>query len=516
MMEYKTIRLILGDQLNIHHSWFRNIDHSTLYLLIEIKQETDYVVHHIQKVCAFFAAMKEFAQALTQQGHHVLYLTLDETEQYKNLVQLIEFYIKETKAEKFEYQEPDEYRLDNQIKAYSFPCSIACIDSEHFLLSRQEINEQFTADKHTVMEHFYRRMRKRFNILMEVDKPIGMKWNFDKNNRKKLKSIDIQNLPQPLCFSNDVSEIVQRLNRHRIKTIGDEQSVLLWPINRQQALTLLNHFCQVCLPFFGQFQDAMTHTSPSTKWSLYHSRLSFCLNCKLISPLEVMNIAISHFEQKNNNIDIAQIEGFIRQILGWREYIRAIYWVNMPKYKDKNALNSSRPLPQFFWNGDTKMRCQREAIQQSLSFAYAHHIQRLMVTGNFCLLAEIDPSEVDNWYLGIYIDAIEWVELPNTRGMALFADGGIVGTKPYCASGSYINKMSDYCKHCKYDIKLRHGENSCPLNSLYWHFMNKHDLLLAKNPRTRMILRTWDNMDDKQKQAILDTAQYYLANLEHL
>jgi deoxyribodipyrimidine photolyase-related protein len=252
-----------------------------------------------------------------------------------------------------------------------------------------------------------------------------------------------------------------------------------------------------------------------SKWSLYHSRLSFSLNSKLLHPREVIDASLAAFET-NADINISQVEGFIRQILGWREYVRGVYWANMPNYADKNALGASNKLPDFFWTGLTKMSCMHNAISQSLDYAYAHHIQRLMVTGNFCLITEISPKQVDDWYLGIYVDAIEWVEMPNTRGMALFADGGIVGTKPYAASGSYINKMSDYCKGCHYDIKARSGQGSCPFNSLYWQFMNKHRTRLANNPRTAMLYRTWDKMEQSKRIEILDTANMYLANLESL
>jgi deoxyribodipyrimidine photolyase-related protein len=244
------------------------------------------------------------------------------------------------------------------------------------------------------------------------------------------------------------------------------------------------------------------------------------LNSKLLSPQEVIDAALSAYQASSKintpTIDIAQVEGFVRQILGWREYIRAVYWANMPAYANKNHYSAINNLPHYFWDGQTKMNCMKHAIDQSLEFAYAHHIQRLMITGNFCLITGIDPDQVDSWYLGIYVDAIEWVEMPNTRGMALFADGGIVGTKPYSASGSYINRMSDYCKGCHYQIKERSGEQSCPFNSLYWRFMNQHRDALNRNPRMGMLYRSWDNMDEQDQQAILETAEQRITNLENL
>ncbi|MFA0037804.1 cryptochrome/photolyase family protein [Vibrio chagasii] len=519
-MKYKTVRLILGDQLNIEHSWFDHVSDEVIYIIAELKQETDYVASHIQKVAAFFSAMGYFAEELTQRGHQVLHLTLDDTAQFKDLDAVLQHYTNEFNAAKFEYQRPDEYRLLEQLNKLKLPNTVkGSCDSEHFMFPFSEIEEQFPKDKHIMMEHFYRRMRKRFDILLDDGKPVGGKWNYDANNRKKLKKQDIENLPQPLMFANDISSILERIERHQVGTIGQVGDQLLWPVNRAQSLSLLAHFCQVCLPLFGHFQDAMT-VEHDSNWSLYHSRLSFSLNSKLLSPSEVIDAALSAYHASSKQgaptIDIAQVEGFIRQILGWREYIRAVYWANMPAYATKNHYLADRALPHYFWDGQTKMNCMKHAINQSVEYAYAHHIQRLMVTGNFCLITGIAPDQVDSWYLGIYVDAIEWVEMPNTRGMALFADGGIVGTKPYSASGSYINRMSDYCKGCHYKIKERTGESSCPFNSLYWRFMNQHRDALNRNPRMGMLYRSWDNMDEQEQQAILDTAEQRLMNLENL
>jgi deoxyribodipyrimidine photolyase-related protein len=294
---------------------------------------------------------------------------------------------------------------------------------------------------------------------------------------------------------------------------GPEQ--LLWPINEQQALQLLEFFCRHCLPNFGRFQDAMTRHGEN-RWTLYHSRLSFALNSKILQPMQVIETAIAYFESGEADIDLAQIEGFVRQIVGWREYVRAVYWANMPDYAERNSLEAQRDLPEFFWTGETKMACMQQAINQSLDYAYAHHIQRLMVTGNFAMLAGIDPDQVDNWYLGIYIDAIEWVEMPNTRGMSQFADGGLIATKPYAASGSYINKMSDYCSDCHYSVKERTSEKACPFNSLYWHFMQRHSDKFSRNPRTAMAYRSWEKMDGDIKKQLLQRGQYCLENIENL
>ncbi|WP_194435667.1 cryptochrome/photolyase family protein [Vibrio fluminensis] len=513
-MKITTIRLVLGDQLNHQHSWFKELDPSILYVIAELKQETDYVIHHGQKVAAFFAAMEAFATLLRQSGHHVDYLDLDNTAEFDTLPTLIEHLISHYQAERFEYQRPDEYRLSQQLTHHQWPCKSSCVDSEHFLLPFEEIHQRFPQGKHVLMEHFYRGMRKRHDILMDEGKPQGGKWNFDARNRKSLKKKDLEQLPAPLMFGNDISHIKQRMERHHVTTIGELNQQLLWPVTRSQSLNLLAFFCQSCLPNFGSFQDAMTDQHDSA-WSLYHSRLSFALNSKLISPIEVITTAINTYQQRDD-IDIAQIEGFVRQIIGWREYVRGVYWANMPHYKTINALNAKRKLPSYFWTGDTQLNCVRQAVKQSLKYAYAHHIQRLMITGNFCLITEIDPDQVDAWYLGIYIDAIEWVEMPNTRGMALFADGGVVGTKPYAASGAYVNRMSDYCKSCQYNVKEKLGESACPLNSLYWRFMHKNRHTIGNNPRIGMIYRSWDALDDATQHEILDRAEWVLDSIDKL
>ncbi|WP_440055426.1 cryptochrome/photolyase family protein [Pseudoalteromonas sp. T1lg65] len=514
--QYQGIRLILGDQLNPSHSWFEQPNANYLYVIAELHQETNYTKHHIQKVAAFFKAMENFANALKKAGFEVLHLTLDDTAEHHTLADLFDALIQQFGVKRIEYQRPDEYRLFSQLMRYS-PEGIAvqCVDTEHFLLPFSELDNYLRAGKHTTMEHFYRKLRKRFNILMSADgEPEGGQWNFDSQNRNKLKPADLEKVPKPLSFTNDISAILNRLQHHNITTIGTASSQLLWPVTRTQARELLDYFCQYLLPHFGRFQDAMTCQHPSS-WSLYHSRLSFSINIKMLHPMQVIQSAINAY-QNSDNIDIAQVEGFIRQILGWREYIRAVYWLNMPDYGNRNALEAVNKLPHYFWSGDTKMRCLQQAISQSLEYAYAHHIQRLMVTGNFCLLAGVHPDEVDQWYLGIYIDAIEWVEMPNTRGMTQFADGGIVATKPYAASGNYINKMSDYCKHCDYDVKLKSEQNACPLNSMYWHFMERHRKQFGQNHRIGMIYRNWDKQTEAARKATLERAQWCIEHLEEL
>lgn len=517
------LRLILGDQLNARHSWYRKPCDQTLYLIAELKQETGYVKHHVQKVCAFFLAMENFAQALEQAGHQVLHLTLDQTCEHPSLPSLIAALVKQYGITSFEYQRPDEYRLLDQLSAIrANPKSIQSpnlevneYDTEHFLLAFEDIPKQFKAGKAHRMEAFYRRMRKQHQILMKEGEPAGGKWNYDQENRQSFKKADLDDIPDPLVFSNDIGAILERINRHQISYFGHTDTHISWPCNRRQALDLLSDFLERQLPKFGVFQDAMTDQSPHS-WSLYHSRLSFAINSKMLSPERVIRQSLDYCEARPGHASLAQLEGFIRQILGWREYIRGMYWANMPDYQKKNALNAMNPLPSWFWSGDTTMNCLKQSITQSLDYAYAHHIQRLMIIGNFALLAGLNPDELDAWYLGIYIDAIEWVEMPNTRGMSQFADGGLIASKPYAASANYINKMSDYCKTCRYDPKLKTGENACPYNALYWDFLLRHQETMRNNPRMAFPYKQLEKMSEAQTEAIQHHAATLIETLNQL
>ncbi len=509
----KTLRLILGDQLHRGHSWFAEKNDAYHYAFFEMRQETDYVAHHIQKVMAFFAAMRAFAKELEQAGHRVHYFQLDDPQNQQSLTANLDVLMTKHGIERFEYQLPDEYRLDEQLKAFCEGLSIPseAVDTEHFMSSREALAEHFRGKKTFVMESFYRQMRRRYDILMDGDDPLTGRWNYDAENRKKMPADHVPVVP--LSFDKDLTAIYELIQQAGVKTIGRvDPKAFLWPIDREESLTLLDFFVKDCLPRFGDFQDAMT----PHYWSLYHSRLSFSLNTKMLTPLEVVNKAIQAWEADPEVISISQLEGFIRQIIGWREYMRGIYWAKMPDYAQLNFLDHQRPLPDFFWSGKTKMACLSHAINQSLDYAYAHHIQRLMLTGNFALLAGIHPDEVDQWYLGIYIDAIEWVEITNTRGMSQFADGGIVGTKPYVSSANYVDKMSHYCKNCFYDKKAKTGPKACPFNSLYWHFYARHADKLARNPRIGMAYRTWHRMGEDKQKAILDQGDEILERLNEL
>jgi deoxyribodipyrimidine photolyase-related protein len=509
----KTLRLILGDQLNSQHSWFKKVEENVTYVMMEIRTETDYATHHIQKVVGFFASMQAFANELIAKNHQVIYTKLNDENNQQSFEKNLNYLIEKHHFTHFEYQFPDEYRLDILLKSFckSLNISSELFDSEHFMSSRTELGEFFAGKKTYLMESFYRYMRKKHDVLMNGSEPETGRWNYDSDNRKKLP---INHVPtQPYVFENDVTEILQEIKKTDIKTIGNiDAKQFLWPINRAQSLELLAFFVKECLPLFGTYQDAM---SPNG-WSLYHSRISFSMNTKMISPTEVIDAAIEEWRNRPNEIEYNQLEGFVRQIIGWREYMRGIYWLKMPEFANLNYFENTNDLPTWFWTGKTKMNCLRDAITQSLDYAYAHHIQRLMISGNFALLAGVHPNEVDKWYLGIYIDAIEWVEITNTRGMSQYADGGIIGSKPYVSSASYIDKQSHYCGTCFYDKNKKTGDKSCPFNSLYWNFYDRNQAKLAKNPRIGMVYNTWNKMKPENKTALLQQAEYYLENINNL
>ena len=535
-MVKNTLRLVLGDQLNPLHNWFTEKEDSVIYVLMELRQETDYVLHHAQKILAIFAGMRDFAAQLEAAGHRVHYLAIDDLANLPTITDNLHALIAQYQATAFEYQAPDEWRLDVQLAYFAKSLSIPAqmVDSEHFFTERNEVATLFGERKKWLMETFYRQMRVKHSVLIEEGskppKPVGDQWNFDAENRKAWPGMpaapaDIRVLSRK---TYDHSALWATIVQAGVKSFGEPNSDKFgWPLNRAEALVHLDVFIDQVLPNFGDFEDAMS----SKSWRLFHSLLSFSMNVKMLNPREV--VAKAEAAGRSGAAPLAAVEGFIRQILGWREFVRGFYWAKYmdvkvaesagvnPKaiYADNNFFNHQLPLPNWFWTGQTQMRCMAAAIGQSLEQAYAHHIQRLMVIGNFALLAGLNPKELHQWYLGVYIDAFEWVELPNTVGMSQFADGGLLATKPYVSSAAYIDRMSDYCKGCHYDKKLREdtpSKKACPFNALYWDFHLKHADKLSANPRIGMVYQQLKKMDTGKIEALQAQAASLRARLNQL
>ncbi len=506
-----TLRLILGDQLNNQHSWLKHVDHDVHYVMMEVRQETDYVLHHAQKVLAIFAAMREFCDDLRAAGHQVHYLSIDDPKNTHDITRNLEQVANDIGASTIQYQAPDEWRLDQQLRAWAqgSALEVLMVDSEHFLTTRTTAAEIFKGRKRWLMEQFYRTLRQHYRILMDGKEPVGGQWNFDAENRKAWKGKPEAPADTRPCHNHEA--LWKIIEASGVKTFGNAQaSEFRWPLNRREALKQLNHFTADVLPNFGDYQDAMHTGEPY----LFHSLLSFALNTKMLNPREV--IAAAEQAHHDGLAPLTAVEGFIRQILGWREYVRGVYWSQMPGYTDTNALEHNTTLPDWFWNGKTRMQCLRESIGQSLEHAYAHHIQRLMIIGNFALLAGIEPQALHRWYLGVYIDAFEWVEAPNTLGMSQFADGGLLATKPYVSSAAYIGRMGNYCKACHYNAKERLGERACPFNALYWDFFDRHATRFEKNPRIGMAYRQLAKMAPVERSTIREQAIFWRNNLNKL
>ena len=509
----KTLRLILGDQLNINHSWFSEVNPNVMYVMAEMRQETNYVKHHIQKVVAFFLSMRNFAQELQAKGHEVVYFKISDATNLHDLEKIILNCIEKHQIKQFEYQLPDEYRLDEQLKNIRAALNIDSrfFDTEHFYTSRNELTNFFEGKKLLLMENFYRMMRKKHDVLMYGMQPEGNQWNYDKDNRLKYKGQ--VPIPNAIIFKKNIEGVIEEIEKAGISTFGNiDVTRYSWPTSRKECLEQLDYFCEKLLLHFGDYEDA----SHSDEKFLFHSRLSFAMNSKMVSPKEVNDKVINYYYENKDTITLSQVEGFVRQILGWREYVRGIYWKEMPNYSKMNALENYNKLPNFYWTGNTKMNCMQKAISQSLEEAYAHHIQRLMIIGNFSLLTQMHPDAVDAWYLGVYIDAIEWVELPNTRGMSQYADGGILATKPYVSSGNYIQKMSNYCDKCHYNVKDKLGDKACPFNSLYWHFLDEKKYYFTNNQRMSMMLNLLKKMKPEELAAVKEKAVSILENIENV
>lgn len=505
-----TLRLILGDQLSDQITSLEGCNKKTdIILMCEVWDEATYVKHHKKKIAFLFSAMRHFAQDLQNKGFQLRYINLDDPKNTGSFSDEVERATREIKPDKIIVTAPGEYRVLMNMQQWEqrLGVSVEIREDKRFLCTPDEFETWTKGRKSLRMEYFYREMRKKYNILMNGEKPIGGQWNYDAENRKPPKeSLDI---PKP--YSAQVDNITQDcINLVASKFpghFGDLEPFYL-AVTREQALYALDKFIEERLVKFGDYQDAMIEGEP---W-MFHSHLSFYLNCGLINPLEMVRKAEDTY--KNKKAPLNAVEGFIRQIIGWREYIRGIYWLKMPKYTEENFFAADGALPDFYWSGQTKMNCLRQCVLETKQNAYAHHIQRLMVLGNFALLAGISPQQVNEWFLIVYADAYEWVELPNVSGMILFADGGYLASKPYAAGGAYINKMSDYCKNCSYKVTKKNGPDACPFNYLYWDFFLRNEDKLRGNPRLNYSYATIDKMDEEKKNAIRDDARRFLNSLK--
>lgn len=504
------LRVVLGDQLSTRLECIAGADRAhDVFLMAEVMTEATYVRHHVKKIAFVFAAMRHFAEALRSAGCTVRYVTLDDEANSQSLEGEILRAVEELKPERVIVTEPGEWRLREQFESLraTLPVPFDVLPDTRFLCSHESFDVWAADRKELRMEFFYRDMRRRHDILMESDgKPTGGRWNFDTENRKPPKAG--LNSPGRISFRKDAITLdVLDLVRRRFPDGYGRLEPFHLAVTRRQALRELDHFIAHILPGFGDYQDAMVAGEPF----LRHSLLSTYLNAGLLYPLEICRKAEAAY--RDGLAPLNATEGFIRQILGWREFVRGIYWRFMPDYIGKNALGAIEPLPWLYWTGETRMACMREALAHTHDHAYSHHIQRLMVTGNFALLAGVNPQEVHQWYLAVYSDAYEWVEAPNTLGMALHADGGILASKPYAASGNYINKMSNFCGGCVYDPSIAVGEHACPFNALYWDFLARHRERFRTNARMPYVYGTWDRMGAEKQAALRLQAEQHLISM---
>lgn len=503
------IVLILGDQLNPQISSLKAADKAEdIVLMAELRSETGYVKHHKKKIAFLFSAMRHFAEELKMAGWQVDYRRFDDPAACQTFTDIAQQAVAAHKPDQLIVTKPGEYRLLQEMSSWqnSLSCGVSLCEDDRFFASTDEFAGWAEGRKQLRMEYFYREMRRKTGLLMEGDQPVGGQWNYDAENRKPPKEGLV--VPPPTRFSADdiTTEVLTLVEAEFPDHFGD----LLpfdFAVTSAQARHVLDEFIAQRLPQFGSYQDAMVADEPF----MFHAHIGFYLNCGLLSPQE----AVSAAEQAyfSGAAPLNAVEGFIRQILGWREYVRGLYWLKMPDYKQANHLNATRPLPSFFWTADTDMRCLQICVRDTRKYAYAHHIQRLMVLGNFALLAGLHPDEVNDWYLIVYADAYEWVELPNVSGMVLYADGGLLASKPYAAGGAYIDRMSDYCSSCRFKVKQKNGPDACPFNYLYWDFLIRHRDKLNKNPRLGMIYRTLDKMAEDKQQTIVKDAALFLNSL---
>ena len=507
----KSLVLILGDQLDLNGAALRSFDLKTdEIVMIESIPEAQYVWSHKAKIALFLSAMRHFAIKLKKLNYPLTYIQSSPL----SIVETLKEKIIKEQITNLICVEPGEWRLKQQIEELARELSITLEmrEDDHFYCSHQEFIAWSAGKKELRLEYFYRLMRKTHNILVDREgNPEGDQWNFDKDNRKPYSKKGPGIIDAPISFKPDklTKEVLEFVSTTYSSHPGSLED-FRWPVTREQALEALDYFVEFRLRNFGIYEDAMWTDTPFG----WHSILSSSLNLKLLNPREVIAAVLQAW--KKYSLDLSTVEGFIRQILGWREFVRGMYYLDMPKMAQDNYYDHQSPLPKWYWTGQTNMACMKDAIGQTLQYGYAHHIQRLMVTGNFALLAEILPSEVCDWYLAIYVDAIEWVELPNTAGMALFANGGRFTSKPYIASGAYIKRMSNYCDSCKYKPEVRFGENACPVTTLYWHFLIKHRNQFESSPRTRLMTANLKRISDDDQKSIKKHAGYLLNHLDDL
>lgn len=510
----KILNIILGDQLDRHSAVFETApgeEHH--YWMAEVAEETTRIWSHKVRTAYFIAAMRHFKAELEEQGVPLVYRTFDDTQDTPNFRTALERDLATLRPEKLRMVPPGEYHLyqlfTDIAKKHDLP--VEWLPDRHFLSSPKAFREYAKGRKQLRMEYFYREMRRQSGLLLDAEgNPEGGKWNYDAANRSAFPKNGPGQVPRGRRFAPDTLtlEVLRDIDQRFADHPGD-LSTFDWPVIPQQASEALDDFIAHRLPLFGKYQDAIWTGEPF----LYHARLSCALNVKLIDPLTVCRRVEEAWRADPETIPLEAVEGFIRQIIGWREYVRGIYWLNMPEYLRRNALGATRNLPGFYWTGETDMACMKDALTQTLSYGYAHHIQRLMVTGLFSLLAGVDPRRIHEWYLAVYLDAVEWVELPNTLGMSQYADGGIMASKPYAATGKYIQRMSNACAACRYNPANRTGESACPFTTLYWDFLDRHRDTLAANPRMSLQVRNLDRIPGEELTAIRRQAHTFLSTL---
>jgi deoxyribodipyrimidine photolyase-related protein len=498
-----TLRLLLGDHLTRDISSLADLAPDDVVLMVEVADETTYAPHHKQKIALVLAAMRHFAAELRAEGINVDYVRLDAPGNSGSFAGELRRAAARHGARRVIVAEPGEWRVEAALRG----AEVEIREDDRFYATRRDFAAWARGRSGLRMEFFYRDMRRRFGLLMEGAEPVGGRWNFDAENRKPPPK-DFRPKPPPRFAPDAMTrEVLDMVARRFPHNFGDLEP-FGWATSRAEALAALDAFVRDHLPAFGEYQDAMALGQAF----LHHATLSPYLNLGLLSPRETC--AAAERAYLSGEAPLNAVEGFVRQILGWREYMRGIYWLKMPDYARSNALDAQRPLPWFYWSGKTKLSCVAEVVSQTRRHAYAHHIQRLMVTGNLALIAGFAPAEVEQWYLAVFADAFEWVELPNTHGMSLFADGGVVGSKPYAASSAYISRMSNYCGGCAYDPKLKSGPNACPFNPLYWDFLARNRARLGRNPRLAMPYRTLDAMSDERRREIAADAKAILESDE--